>query len=142
VGGGYGALLAAILQKNPTQKGILFDQPHVVVDSEPYLIAAGVADRCRCIGVDFFAAVPSGGDASVLGQILHDWDDDRCVTILDRVRRVVPKHGKLLIVELVLPPGDEPFLASGWTCTCSRSSMRASGRQRNTRRSYVMRDSR
>ncbi len=110
VGGGYGALLAAILRSNPSTWGILFEQPHVVASAEEQLAAAEVADRCTFVGGDFFAAVPSGGDAYVLSQILHDWDDERCVAILGQCRRAMPDHGKLLVVELVLPEGDEPFL--------------------------------
>jgi hypothetical protein len=109
VGGGYGALLAAILRRNPTARGILFDQPHVVESAEELLATDGIADRCACVAGDFFVEVPAGGDAYVLAQILHDWDDERCVTILERCRRAMPPHGKLLVVELVLPPGEEPF---------------------------------
>ena len=110
VGGGYGSLLAAILRSNPGTRGILFDLPHVIARAEEQLVAAGVADRCTFVGGDFFAAVPTGGDAYVLSQILHDWDDKRCVAILGQCRRAMPDHGKLLVVELVLPEGDEPFL--------------------------------
>ena len=109
VGGGYGTLLAAILRGNPRARGILFDQPHVVASAEGLLAAAGVADRCARVGGDFFAAVPAGGDAYLLAQILHDWDDERCVTILAQCRRAIPDHGKLLVVELVLPTSEEPF---------------------------------
>jgi hypothetical protein len=110
VGGGFGALLADILRSNPGTRGILFEQPHVVASAEEYFAAAGVTDRCTFVGGDFFAAVPAGGDAYVLSQILHDWDDERCVTILRHCRRAMPDHGKLLVVELVLPAGDEPSL--------------------------------
>lgn len=110
VGGGYGALLTAGLQGNPVTRGILFEQPHVIARAEKQLVAAGIADRCTVVGGDFFAAVPTGGDAYVLSQILHDWDDERCVAILSQCRRAMPDHGKLLVVELVLPPGDEPSL--------------------------------
>jgi hypothetical protein len=77
VGAGYGALLTAILRSNPGTRGVLFEQPHVVASAEEQLVAAGVADRCTFVGGDFFAAVPTGGDAYVLSQILHDWDDER-----------------------------------------------------------------
>ena len=108
VGGGYGALLAAILRRNADARGILFDQPHVVAAAEDYLTTAGVADRCVRVGGDFFTAVPDGGDAYVLSQILHDWDDERCVAILKQCRKVMPGHGKLLVVEIVLPLSEEP----------------------------------
>ncbi len=110
VGGGHGPLLAAILKSAPATRGILFDQPHVVEGAEPFLAAAGVVDRCKRVGGDFFAEIPAGADAYVLAQILHDWDDEQSVAILRQVRRAMPDHGKLLVVELVLPEGNDPFL--------------------------------
>ena len=109
VGGGYGTLLAAILRDNPTTRGMLFDVPHVIDAAQGFLSATGVADRCTRVAGDFFAAVPAGGDAYVLSQILHDWEDEQCLTILKHTRQVMPKNGKLLVVELVIPPGNEPF---------------------------------
>jgi O-methyltransferase domain/Dimerisation domain len=109
VGGGYGTLLAAILRRHPAARGILFDQPHVVAAAGEQLTVAGVAERCTTVGGDFFVEVPAGGDAYILAQILHDWDDDRSVAILQQCRSAMPSHGKLLVIELVLPPGEEPF---------------------------------
>ena len=109
VAGGHGSLIAAVLRNNPKARGILFDLPHVVSGAGEHLAAAGIADRCTSVGGDFFASVPPGGDAYVLKQILHDWDDDRCVAILDQCRRVMSDHSKVLVIEFVLPPGDEPF---------------------------------
>jgi hypothetical protein len=109
VGGGYGTLLAAILQSNPSARGILFDVPHVIDAAQGFLKTTGVADRCTGVAGDFFTAVPAGADAYVLSQILHDWEDEQCLTILKHTRQVTPKHGKLLVVELVIPPGNEPF---------------------------------
>jgi len=108
VGGGHGALLAAILGRHAAARGTLFDLPHVVAGAEPFLASAGVAPRCERIGGDFFSAVPAGGDAYLLSQILHDWDDARCLAILRRCRAAINPGGKVLVVELVLPPGDAP----------------------------------
>jgi len=60
---------------------------------------------------DFFEAVPGGGDAYVMSRILHDWDDDRDLVILRNCHRAMAEQGKLLVVETVLPPGNEPSLA-------------------------------
>ena len=109
VGGSYGTLLTAILRSHPGAQGILFDQPHVVAAAEEHLAAAGVTDRCIAVGGDFFVEIPAGRDAYILAQILHDWDDERSVAILRQCRRAMPAHGKLLVVELVLPSGEEPF---------------------------------
>jgi hypothetical protein len=110
VGGSYGTLLAAILQSNPSAQGILFDQPHVAAAAGEQLAQNGVAERCTAVGGDFFVDVPSGGDVYLLAQILHDWDDERSREILRCCRRAIPEHGKLLVIELVLPQGGEPFI--------------------------------
>ena len=68
----------------------------------------GVAERCTAVGGDFFVEVPADGDVYLLSQILHDWDDECSTAILRQCRRAISEHGKLLVVELVLPPGEEP----------------------------------
>ncbi|VFA91160.1 Multifunctional cyclase-dehydratase-3-O-methyl transferase tcmN [Nocardia farcinica] len=103
VGGGDGTLIAQILRGARSVRGVVFDSPTGVAEAASTLAAAGVAERCRVEAGDFFTAVPAGGDLYVLKNILHDWDDDRCVTILDRCRAVVPADGRVLIVESVLP---------------------------------------
>lgn len=103
VGGGQGALLAEILSRNPGLKGILFDQPQVVAGA----VAALATDRCRMVGGDFFIGVPEGADAHVLKWILHDWDDDRCIAILDNCRRAIQPNGRILALESVLAPPNE-----------------------------------
>jgi hypothetical protein len=108
VGGGHGGLLAAILAVHPPLRGILYDQPHVVAGARPKLEAAGVADRCHIIAGDFFEGVPAGGDAYLLKHILHDWDEPRCEAILRNCRCAMPQDGRVLVVETLIPPGDEP----------------------------------
>ena len=108
VGGGHGTLLSAILRGNAHLKGILFDLPHVADGARGLMASAGVADRCQIHGGDFFAEVPAGGDAYILSWIIHDWDRGRAVTILKRCRQAMPTTGRLLLVEAVIPPGNEP----------------------------------
>jgi hypothetical protein len=108
VGGGHGSLLAAILAAYPPLRGILYDLPHVVAGARATLEAAGIADRCAIIGGDFFERVPAGGDAYLLKHILHNWDDLRCAAILRAGRDAMPESGRLLVVETLIPPGDEP----------------------------------
>ncbi|MEV5688749.1 MULTISPECIES: methyltransferase [unclassified Streptomyces] len=103
VGGGDGTLLAAILTAHPHLRGVLFDSPQGSAESGPVLDAAGVTGRCEVTTGDFFAAVPAGSDVYLLKSIVHDWDDERVVTILGHIRAVIPPEGRLLIVEPVLP---------------------------------------
>lgn len=114
VAGGQGGFLAELLKTDPGLTGILFDRPPVIagVAAEPRVLeAAGVRARCRLADGDFFEAVPAGGDAYVLKRILHDWDDATCVEILKRCRDVVPATGKLLVIDAVIPPGNDPHPA-------------------------------
>ncbi len=108
IGGGYGALLAAILTAHPHLNGVLVDLPHVVAGARPKLEAAGLAGRCETVAGDFFQSVPDGGDAYMLKHVLHDWDDDRCVSILDKCRRAISNEGRLLVVEILITTGNEP----------------------------------
>lgn len=110
VGGGHGSLLAAILRANPGLRGVLFDRPQVVAEARHQLEVAGLGRRCDVVGGDFFASVPAGGDAYILKRVLHDWDDERAGAILRSCHRAMPEHGRLLVIELVLPPGNDPSL--------------------------------
>ena len=106
VGGGRGALLVALLREHGSMQGVLFDQPHVIATAEEGLREAGVADRCRIVGGNFFEEVPPGADAYVLKSVIHDWDDEEAVAILRACRRAVPADGVLVLVERVVAPGD------------------------------------
>jgi hypothetical protein len=108
VGGGRGSLLASILRANPDVRGILFDQPHVIPGAQQYLEAVGLWQRCELVAGDFFESVVAGGDAYVLKWIVHDWDDERALRILERCHQAVPATGRLLLVETVIPPGNDP----------------------------------
>jgi hypothetical protein len=111
VGGGQGALLAAILAANPHVHGVLYDLPHVIAAGGAPLKEAGVDDRCERIGGDFFESVPTGGDAYLLSNIIHDWDDDLSVRILANCRAALNDHGRVLLGEVVLPNTTEPHPA-------------------------------
>jgi hypothetical protein len=86
--------------------GIVFDSPHVVVGAEEAIRKADLMGRCRAIGGDFFQSVPAGGDAYLMKHIIHDWPDDKATTILRNCRKGVNPGGKLLLVELVIAPGN------------------------------------
>jgi O-methyltransferase domain len=88
--------------------GTLFDLPHVISGAAATLQRAGVADRCEAIAGSFFDAVPAGADAYVLKSVLHDWGDEQCLRILNNCHRAMPLEARLLVIELDLPPGNQP----------------------------------
>ena len=110
VGGATGNMLGHVLSRHVGVKGVLYDLPHVVADAPPLLANHGVADRVAIESGSFFDSVPAGHDAYLLSHIIHDWDDAENATILKNVREAMKPDGKLLIVETVLPEGDEPHM--------------------------------
>jgi hypothetical protein len=107
VGGGTGALLAAVLRAHPRLHGVLFDQPHVVAAAPSLLDAANVADRCRVMGGSFFETVPDACDAYMLRTVIHDWDEADSSRILAVIRRTIRADGTLLLIERVIDAPNE-----------------------------------
>ncbi|HEY0723516.1 MAG TPA: methyltransferase [Pyrinomonadaceae bacterium] len=108
VGGGHGGLITEILKSNPKLKGVLFDAEEVIQGARPKLEAAGLADRCKTVGGDFFKSVPAGGDAYIMKWIIHDWNDEKAITILRNCRNQMSRNDKLIVVDCVVPETDEP----------------------------------
>jgi hypothetical protein len=108
IAGGHGYLLAQVLKASPGLKGILFDVPAVIQGAGALLEKEGVAARVEAVAGDFFAAVPRGAAAYMMKHIIHDWDDERAVKILSRIREAMPDSGKVLVIETVVPAGNEP----------------------------------
>lgn len=111
LGGGAGKFLTALLSAHPGMQGVLFDLPHVVEGAREQIMEAGLAHRCEVQGGDIFAGVPQDADAYVLSRVIHDWDDARALAILENCRRAMPRNGKLLLIERILPVRAEPFPA-------------------------------
>jgi ubiquinone/menaquinone biosynthesis C-methylase UbiE len=103
VGGGYGALLAAVLEAHPDAHGVLYDLPHAIEGARAHLTNAGLQKHCEFITGNFFDSVPTGGDAYLLKTVIHDWNDERSAVILRNCRRAIQQHGKLLLVERIMP---------------------------------------
>jgi hypothetical protein len=101
VGGGNGALLRALLARQPRLRGVILDLAETDRDE------AALGDRIIFVAGNFFESVPAG-DAYVLSAILHDWDDEQAAAILRTIRAAAPQHARLLLIETVLPPGNDP----------------------------------
>ncbi|MCC5661240.1 acetylserotonin O-methyltransferase [Nostoc sp. XA010] len=111
VGGGYGALFTAILKANPAITGILFDLPSVIERAKKadFFHNKELAGRYELVGGDFFESVPSGGDIYIIKLAIHNWDDHRANKILQNCYQAMPPNGKLLVIEPVVPSGNERY---------------------------------
>jgi hypothetical protein len=110
VGGGHGTLLLEVLRRNAHLRGALFDLPHVAERALPRL-RGELGDRVRTHGGDFFAAIPRA-DVLLLKHVLHNWDDERAATLLQRCAEALPAGGRLLVIETILAPDNRADLAA------------------------------
>jgi hypothetical protein len=108
VGGGHGGLITGILKKNPNLNGVVFDSPEVIGGTGEKIASAGLSDRCKTVGGDFFQSVPAGGDAYILKWIIHDWDDEKSIRILKNCRQHMSADSRLIVVDAVVPETNKP----------------------------------
>lgn len=106
IAGGEGRLLTGILATYPKLRGVLFDLPYVIDDAREQVAETRVNDRVEFVSGDFFASVPAGADAYILKSIIHDWDDERALTILKNIRRALKPGGRVLLVEAIIADGN------------------------------------
>jgi hypothetical protein len=108
VAGGNGSLIIPLLKTSPEASAILFDLPHVIERAKGRIEGDGLAQRLELVGGNFFQSAPEGGDLYILKHIVHDFGDEEALAILRNCRRAMSATARLLIIEMVLPPGNEP----------------------------------
>ncbi|MBV1856083.1 methyltransferase [Catellatospora tritici] len=103
VGGGNGNLLARLLAEQPDLRAVLLELPEAVLAARSRLTEAGLAERVEFAEGSFFDGVPAGADAYLLARVLHNWNDEHALQVLTRVRAAVPPHGRVVVLEELLP---------------------------------------
>jgi len=107
VGGGYGQFLTAVLQTYPNMRGILLDTPVVIAAADKQLEFHACRDRCTLVPGNLLEAVPRGAGAYLMSGVIHDWDDEDATRILDTCQRAMTPSGRVLVVETILPSGED-----------------------------------
>jgi O-methyltransferase domain len=108
--GGYGNTLIPLLTAYPEMQGVLYDLPFVIDGAKAVIAASGVGDRCELLEGHCLYGVPTGGDAYILMFVIHNWDDQRAIQILKHCHQAMAPSGKLLLVEMIMPSGNDPFV--------------------------------
>ena len=103
IGGGQGKLLGRILQFNPEIRGTVFDTPSTIERAKQQLGNHAWSRRCSYVTGDFFTSVPQGADAYLLSSVIHDWEDDRAITILRNCGSAMTKNSRVLLVDMIVP---------------------------------------
>lgn len=111
IGGGLGLLLASVLQSAPKLRGTLFEMPYVAEQAQASPILKPCSERCRIQAGNFLESVPPGADAYIMKHIIHDWDDEHSTRILSNCRTAIKSGGKLLVMDQVVEPRNQPGLA-------------------------------
>lgn len=104
IGGGFGHLALALLEKYPGLQAVLLDRPEVIRVARQHLPLdePGVAARLDFAGGDMFESVPQA-DVYIMKHIVHDWDDEKCIRLLENCRRAMQGDGRVICVDAVLP---------------------------------------
>jgi hypothetical protein len=108
VGGGQGTTIAAIVHTYPQVTGVLFDLPQVVNNAA---LPETIAQRCEVVAGDMLQSVPAGGDAYLLKRVLMDWSDELATKALVNCREAMKDDGKVLVIEAIMPHGNEPSVS-------------------------------
>jgi hypothetical protein len=107
IGGGHGTLLSEVLKANPNLSGIVFDLPSVIQKNLSDLSLASKDLKISYMPGDFFRSIPPGGDTYILKSVLHNWDNKACIEILKNCNKVMTVQGRILVIERVIPSGNE-----------------------------------
>jgi hypothetical protein len=108
IGGSQGVLLMELLERFPRSRGILFDLPETAENARKHFERSEIGSRIDAVGGDFFKKVPEGGDLYLLKQILHDWSDGECRSILRNVRKAMDSNGRIAVLDRLLSEVPEP----------------------------------
>ena len=134
VGGGYGRLLAEILKNSPSARGILYDLPDVTLAAKKFSERLGLSSRFEIRNGSFFDSVPQGADCYLMKHIIHDWDEESALVILNNIRSSILSNGALLLVEFVLPADERPHPGK----LLDMEMLAVFGGQERTREEYSM----
>jgi O-methyltransferase domain/Dimerisation domain len=103
LGGGGGALIAAILEAFPHARGMLVDRPESIECAESRFQSTEYAGRCQLVVADLTKEVPLGPSVYMLKHVLHGYDDKAAAEILGLCRSSLPADGRVLVIEFLLP---------------------------------------
>ncbi|MFZ0962419.1 MAG: methyltransferase [Terriglobia bacterium] len=103
LGGGGGSLIIAVLRSFPHLQGMLVDRPASIEAAAPRFESEGLTSQCRLLAADLLEAVPAGAQVYMLKHVLHGYDDEQAVRLLKNCRSAMPRDGRVLVIEFVLP---------------------------------------
>ncbi|KPC64372.1 methyltransferase [Streptomyces chattanoogensis] len=99
LGAGDGALVAGLVSRFPELRAIVFEQPSVIEHTHRSLEKRQLGDRCEYVPGSLLDEVPRGADLYILKSVIHNWDDEAALRILENCRTAMDGRGTLLLIE-------------------------------------------
>lgn len=112
IGGGYGNLLLNILLNNPHLSGNIIDLDYLKDGAEKNINSHSLQKRCNFVIRDFFKNILVESDIYIICNILHDWDDEQALNILNNCKNAMSENSKLLIIEMIIPKNTSNSVAT------------------------------
>jgi O-methyltransferase domain/Dimerisation domain len=137
VGGGYGALLCAILEAHPHLEGAVYDLPHAREGALTLFAECGLSGRSTYITGSFFETSPPPADVYVLKSVIHDWDDARSLRILAGCREAMTGMARLVLVEPAAGAAHVNPLVDWFVSFSDLNMLVATGGRERSEREYV-----
>ena len=128
IGGGRGHLLQAVLEANPSARGVLFDLPNVTQDA-----ARVASERLTLQAGDFFKDPLPKADCYLIMEVIHDWADKESLAIFQAIRKAAPPGAKLLVIEQMVPDDNLPH----WSKMLDIHMLALLGGKQRTREEYT-----
>lgn len=102
VGGATGLLSIEAAKRHPHLRCISFDLPAVEPIARRHIAAAGLADRVRPASGDFFADPLPKADVITMGMILHDWNVEKKMQLVEKAYDALPPGGAFVVIEALI----------------------------------------
>lgn len=105
IGGGFGHLAVALLEKYFTLQAIVMDIPDLIpVAQQRFPVKdRAIANRLEYLAGDMFNSVPAA-NVYIMKHIIHDWEDESCIRLLQNCHHSMRGGGRVICVDSVLPP--------------------------------------
>jgi len=103
LGGATGGLLTGLTANYPDHQGFVLDLPYSRRSAEAAIELAGASNRVQFVSADFFKdPYPDNIDVIVMSHVIHDWDDDHCLRLLQRCFDALADGNPVIVQEFLL----------------------------------------
>jgi O-methyltransferase/methyltransferase family protein len=99
VGGATGQLCTTLAAQHEHLRFTSYDLPVVAPIAERAIAASGMAGRVSVVSGDFFDDPIPEADIITMGLILHDWNLDRKMRLINAAYEALPEGGAFVVIE-------------------------------------------